>query len=214
MRLSEKAQEIYQQLSSGNAKLGDLRILAKEIKTDLTLATELWSTATLLPRLLAILIMDKKQLTPEIIDQLFADMERHDYNERLQLADWFLANQLTKDKKTIALMESWENNHAALKRRLYWYFQGRLRWTGQTPPANTEALLSAIEKNLLKETPEVQWAMNFTAGWIGIFDKPYRDRCVAMGEKLGLYKDEVVHKGCTPNFLPKFIEGEVAKRSL
>ena len=56
--------------------------------------------------------------------------------------------------------------------------------------------------------------MNFTAGWIGVFDQDYRSQCINIGEKTGLYKDEVVHKGCTPNYLPKFIEIEAVKRKL
>jgi len=61
------------------------------------------------------------------------------------------------------------------------------------------------------EKPEVQWAMNFTAGQIGKWQSGYRDRCISIGENTGLYKDEVVARNCTPNYLPKFIEIEVAK---
>jgi 3-methyladenine DNA glycosylase AlkD len=78
--------------------------------------------------------------------------------------DWFMANQLMKNKKTIALIESWENSLSGLQRRVFWYYQARLRWTGQTPPANTPELLTKIEANMVKEEPEVQWAMNFIAG--------------------------------------------------
>jgi len=79
------------------------------------------------------------------------------------------------------------------------------------PPNNTENLLASIEKNIATEEPEVQWAMNFTAGQIGIFDTTYRKRCIALGEKNGLYKDEPVSKGCTPNYLPEFIRIQVGK---
>jgi 3-methyladenine DNA glycosylase AlkD len=214
MNLSPQAAKIYTAIAQDATLLGDLRKIANEIKKDHVLAMELWSTAKLRPRLLAILIIDKKELTADVVDQLFNDMEQHGLDERTQLADWLMANQLTKDKKTIALMESWEHNASALKRRIFWYYQGRLRWMGQTPPANNKELLTSIEENIINEAPEVQWAMNFTAGWIGIFDKPYRNQCVAMGEKLGLYKDQVVHKGCTPNYLPKFIEIEAGKRNI
>lgn len=61
--------------------------------------------------------------------------------------------------------------------------------------------------------PEVQWAMNFTAGQIGIHEPDYRARCVKLGEKTGLYKDEKVSRGCTPNYLPQFIDIEVRKRA-
>jgi hypothetical protein len=65
----------------------------------------------------------------------------------------------------------------------------------------------------MDEEPEVQWAMNFTAAQIGIFDEAFRSRSVALGEKTGLYKDEVVARGCTPNYLPSFIAIEVEKRT-
>ncbi len=213
MEYASKAKNVLDQINT-KTKLGDLRNIAKEIKKDHELAMELWSTGSLLPRLLAILIMDNKQVSPDLINTLDQDMQTHAFDERYQLMDWFMANQLVKDKKTIALIESWEKSHSALQRRVYWYYQGRLRWVGQTPPANTPALLSKIEANLAKEEPEVQWAMNFTAGWIGIYDKQYRNRCITLGEKTGLYKGEMVSKGCTPNYLPEFITIESNKRNL
>jgi len=110
-------------------------------------------------------------------------------------------------------MELWENSPSALQRRTFWYYNARLRWTGQTPPDNNADLLSAIEAKITQEEPEVQWAMNFTAGWIGVYDQKNRARCIQLGEKMGLYKDEMVSKGCTPNYLPEFIAIEVNKRN-
>jgi 3-methyladenine DNA glycosylase AlkD len=213
MKKSSNAATILGKINA-QTKLGDLRHIAKEIKTDHDLALELWSTGQLLPRLLAILIMDNKQLPAELTDQLIRDMQAHPLNERNQLVDWFMANQLVKNKKTIALIESWENSASALQRRVFWYYQGRLRWMGQTSPANTPALLKKIEADIAKEAPEVQWAMNFTAGWIGVYEKQYRNRCITLGEKTGLYKDDKVSKGCTPNYLPAFIDIESNKRNL
>ncbi len=212
MPSSPKAQNILAQINS-KTKLGDLRKIAKEIKKDHGLAMELWSTGVFLPRQLAILIMDNKVLTQALIDQLDKDMQAHPFNERIQLMDWLMANQLTKDKKTTALIQTWEKSPSALQRRVFWYHQGRLRWMGQDPPDNTADLLSAMEANLMTEAPEVQWAMNFTAGWIGVFDPRYRTRCIALGKSTGLYKDDMVSKGCTPNYLPEFIAIEASKRN-
>lgn len=139
-------------------------------------------------------------------------MQTHPFDERNNLMDWLMANQLAKDKKTIALMESWEASSYVLQRRTFWYYQARLRWTGQTPPDNTEDLLAALETTIMQEEPEVKWAMNFLAGWIGVYDEANRVRCMEIGERTGLYKDEVVSKGCTPNYLPEFITIEVNKR--
>lgn len=211
IKRSSKAENILSQIDS-KTKLGDLRKIAKVIKKDHELAMELWSSEEYLPRLLAILIMDKKLLSQDVLNKLDKDMQIHTIDERNNLMDWLMANQLNKDKKTVALMESWETSPSALQRRAFWYYQARLRWTGQTPPDNTEDLLSALEANISQEEPEVQWAMNFTAGWIGVYDEKNRARCIKIGEKTGLYNDEKVSKGCTPNYLPEFIKIEVNKR--
>ncbi|WP_185552450.1 DNA alkylation repair protein [Listeria booriae] len=208
---TKTAEDTLTQINS-ETKLGDLRKIAKEIKQDHELAMELWSTEEFLPRLLAILIMDKKLLTQDVLNELDKDMQTHPFGERNNLMDWLMANQLTKSKKTIALIESWENSSSALQRRTFWYYQARLRWTGQIPPENTEELLSALEASIMQEKPEVKWAMNFTAGWIGVYDEKNPARCMQLGEKTGLYKDQVVARGCTPDYLPSFITIEVNKR--
>ncbi|MCS4225732.1 DNA alkylation repair protein [Sphingobacterium sp. BIGb0165] len=211
MELSSTAENIITQISNKKTKLGDLRKIANDIKKDHELAMELWSTTHYLARQLAILLMDKKLLSKEIIDRLVSDIEQHREDEKLQLIDWLMANQLAKDKRTIALMESWENSTSPLQRRTFWYHQARLRWVGQTPPPNSEELLSKIETRIENEVSEVQWAMNFTAAQIGIFQENFRKRCINIGEQTGLYKDEMVAKNCTPNYLPKFIAIQVAK---
>lgn len=211
MKRSSKAENILNRIND-KTKLGDLRKIAKEIKKDHGLAMELWSSGEFLPRQLAILLMDQKMLTQDAIDALDLDMQSHEINERNQLMDWLMANQLAKNKKTVELIKSWKNSHSALQRRVFWYYQGRLRWMGQSPPDNTVDLLAAMEADIEHEKPEVQWAMNFTAGWIGVFDQKYRTRCIALGEKTGLYKGKKVSKGCTPDYLPEFIAIEAGKR--
>lgn len=213
MTLSPKAQAVYAQIDLDTLRLGNLRKIAKTIKKDHELALELWATGGYQPRLLAILIMDKNLLTQEAIDSLAADMGDHDYDQRNQLADWLLSNQLTKSKKTVKLIETWESHPSPLLQRLYWYHQARLRWTGKTPPDNSAALLESLEANMATAEPEVQWAMNFSAGQIGIHEPAYRAQCIALGERLGLYKDDPVPRGCTPNYLPEFIRIETDKLS-
>lgn len=210
--LSTSAAQVYKKIKGPGTRLGDLRALAKEIRTNHAMALELWATGGLHPRLLAILIMDKKELAETVVDQLIHDMDSHTQDESTQLADWLMANQLTKDKKGLAMLTSWENHPSALHRRLFWYHQGRLRWVGQQPPENTVELLAAIDSHMAAEEPEVQWAMNFTAGWIGIFDETQRNKCIEIGERIGLYKDMPVARNCAPDYLPAFIESELEKR--
>jgi 3-methyladenine DNA glycosylase AlkD len=210
--LSPRAKKLVAEFSNGAVKSGDLKTRGKEIKKDHELAMELWSTGKYYPRLLAVLIFDAKLLAEKVIDQLASDMLGHDAEERNQLADWLLANQLTKDKKLVARIVTWEKNPSPILRRWFWYYQARLRWTGQTPPDNSADLLDSLESNMADAEPVVQWAMNFCACQIGVHEPEYRSRCIKLGERLGLYKGEHVAKNCTPSYLPEFIRIEVAKR--
>lgn len=212
MALSARAKKLVVEITQGNLKLGDLKKHGTEIKKDHDLATELWSTEEFYPRLLATLIFDKKLLTEQVIDQLALDMLRHDAEERTQLADWLLANQLTKDKKLVSLIATWEKHPSPILRRWFWYHQARLRWVGQAAPGNSAALLVSLENHMARTEPEVQWAMNFCACQIGVHEPHFRSRCIKLGEAMGLYKDEHVAKNCTPSYLPEFIRIEVAKR--
>lgn len=213
MQLSRRAKEILTSFKTTLPKLGDIKKLAKNIKKDHALGLALWDTKGHYPRLLAILIFDKSLLNEETIVKLTDDIQLQNKDERHQLLEWLLANQLMKDKKLIKLLESWDGHKSAMLRHLFWYHQARLRWTGQTPPDNSAQLLTSLESKLATEDPDVQWAMNFCAGQIGIFQEEYRARCIALGEKLGLYKDEHVTKNCTPSYLPEFIRIQVEKQS-
>jgi 3-methyladenine DNA glycosylase AlkD len=212
MALSARAKKLVAEFTGGETKLGDIKNHGKEIKKDHDLAMELWSTADFRPRLLSTLVFDKKLLTEDVINELAADMLEHDEGECNQLADWLLANQLMKDKKLISLMQTWQKNPSPILRRLFWYHQARLRWTGQVPPDNSEDLLDALEKDMEDPEPVVQWAMNFSACQIGLHQPKFRSRCIRLGKRLGLYKDEHVSKNCTPSYLPEFIRIEAAKR--
>ncbi|MEM6804411.1 MAG: DNA alkylation repair protein [Bacteroidota bacterium] len=213
MALTSTARQLLAQITLEGTKLGDLRKIAKEVKRNHDVAMELWGSGSYYARMLALLIMDKKLISQEFIDSLDRDIQQHELEERNQLTDWLMAKQLTKSKKTILLMESWREHPSVILRRIYWYYQARLRWSTKTPPNNAADLLVALEKDMAEAEPEVQWAMNFTVCQIGVNEPAYRAQCIALGEKHGLYKDEPVSKGCTPNYIPEWIRIEVAKLS-
>jgi 3-methyladenine DNA glycosylase AlkD len=74
------------------------------------------------------------------------------------------------------------------------------------------ALLDRIEKELPKALPEVQWTMNNTLAAIGIHHLDLRQRAIAIGEKIGLYRDWPVSKGCTPPYVPVWVEAMVQRQ--
>ena len=212
MTLSTKAQSIIDEFDPDKPVMGKLKKRAAEIKTDHTLALEIWSEGSYSARLFAALIMDKAQLDLAAIEALADDLDQMSEDNCNRISEWLMANQLMKSAKTKALLENWADHPSAVLRRLYWYHQARLRWTGKIPIDNADDLMTAIEAKMGDEDPRVQWSMNFLAGWIGVFEPDQRKRVVNLGEQLGLYKDEKRVKGCTPNYLPEFVEVEVAKR--
>jgi 3-methyladenine DNA glycosylase AlkD len=60
--------------------------------------------------------------------------------------------------------------------------------------------------------PEVQWTMNSTLAQIGIKFPEYRARALAIGEKLGIYRDYPTSKGCTSPFAPIWINEMVRRQ--
>ena len=205
--------DILDRLTQPDIRLGEIKKLGKEIKCDHALAEALWSGGTCNGRLLACLIFDTARLDAAALARMADELLTHDVAQRNQIADWLLANQLMKSARTRRLIRSWQHAPSDVLRRLFWYHKARLRWTGQNSPDNTEVLLEHIEKDLANESSEVQWAMNFCAGWIGIYNPDLRERCIRLGETLGLYRDVPVRKNCTPDYLPEFIRIEVAKRA-
>ena len=59
--------------------------------------------------------------------------------------------------------------------------------------------------------PEPQWTMNSTLAAIGINHPAHRARALAIGEKLGVYRDYPTSAGCTSPFAPEWI-GEMVRR--
>ncbi len=60
--------------------------------------------------------------------------------------------------------------------------------------------------------PEVQWTMNFVLVEIGTHFPDHRERALAIGEKLGLYRDYPVSKGCISPFAPIAINEMVSRQ--
>ena len=75
------------------------------------------------------------------------------------------------------------------------------------------ALLDRIESEMTNADPVVQWTMNSTLAEIGIHVPKLRKRAIAIGEKLGIYRDYPVSKGCTSPFAPIWINFMVSRQA-
>jgi 3-methyladenine DNA glycosylase AlkD len=185
-------------------KLGDLRILAKKIKPNPPLARELWETGNADARLLATLLMRPKELSPDELDRLVRSVT---YS---QLADWLTAYVVNQhpDKETLRL--KWMESHDPMSARAGWSLTSD-RVSKSAEGLDLDRLLDRIDAEMGGAHPTVQWTMNFSLAMIGIHHPAHRERAIAIGERLGVFRDYPTSKGCTSPFAPIWI-AEMVRR--
>lgn len=185
-------------------KLGDIRKVAASIGTNHELAKALWETGNLDARFVALLIIDPKTLSADEINHLVTS-ERFTW-----VADWLSSYVIKEypDKET--LRQEWMQSTNPMAARAGWSLTAA-RVTRQPEGIDIPALLDRIEKEMPIAAPETQWTMNTTLAQIGINHPQYRERALEIGERLGVYRDYPVSKGCTSPFAPIWIN-EMVKR--
>lgn len=187
-------------------KHGDIRAIAKKIKTDHDLALELWDTGNVEAQLLATLIIKPKALSADELDKLTRS------TTFAHVADWLNAYVVAEHPEKEALREKWMKAKDRWAARAGWNLTASRVNKGLDEDLDVAALLDRIEKEMPKAVPDVQWTMNNTLAAIGIHHPKLRKRAVAIGEKIGLYRDWPVSKGCTPPFVPVWVEAMVKRQ--
>lgn len=188
-------------------KLGDVRAIAKTIKgADRELALGLWETGNVEAQLVAALLLKPGWLSAEEVDGLTRTVTC------AQVADWFNSYVVAEHPEKEALRVRWMGAKDRWARRAGWHFTASRVNKGLTDGLELGALLDRIEKEMPKAPPEVQWTMNNTLGAIGIHHAGHRGRVMEMGERMGLYKDWPVAKGCIPPYVPVWVEAMVKRR--
>ncbi len=186
-------------------KLGDLRAIAGKIKVDHELALKLWDTGNVEAQLLATLIIDPRSLSADKLDMMTRS------TTCAQVADWMNAYVVAKHPEKESLREKWMKSRDRWAARAGWNLTAS-RVNKDADGLDPAALLDRIEKEMPKASPEVQWTMNNTLGAIGIKHAEHRKRAIAIGERIGLYKDWPVSKGCTPPYVPVWVETMVKRK--
>ena len=186
-------------------KMGDIRTLAKKIKTDHQLALELWATEIIDARLLAILIIDPKKVSA---DELTSMVKSEDF---AWVADWLYSYIIKSYPDTETFRKEWLNSEDKMLARAGWSLTSGC--VVRNPDVlDLPTLLDRIESEMADAAPEIQWTMNSALAQIGINVPQYRTRALAIGEKLGIYKDYPVSKGCTSPFAPIWINEMVRRQ--
>jgi len=74
------------------------------------------------------------------------------------------------------------------------------------------AILKRIDTELVLAPEPARWTMNFCLGELGINHAEFRDEAIAIGERVGAYRDYRTSKGCISPFVPTWIEAIVARQ--
>ena len=183
---------------------GDVRKLAAKIKTNHELALALWKTGNVDAQFLATLLIDVKRLSADELERLVKSVTF------AWVADWLHSYVVKGHADREALRQKWMASDDRWAARAGWQLTaGRV---AKGPDGlDLGALLGRIETEMASAAPEVQWTMNGCLAEIGIRFPEHRKRAFAIGEKLGIYSDYPVSKGCTSPFAPVWI-AEMVRR--
>ncbi len=185
-------------------QLGDIRKLAKKIKTDHELALALWKTGNVDAQLLAILVIEPKSLSAAEMDRMVRSVTF------TNVADWLNSYVVKQHPDKETLRRKWMEDDDPMAARSGWSLTAE-RIVKSPDGIDLAALLDRIESEMGGAAREAQWTMNCALAEIGIHFPRHRKRAIAIGEKLGVYRDYPVSKGCTSPFAPIWIN-EMVKR--
>ena len=187
--------------------LGDIRKLAKKIRTDHPLALALWEKGNVDAQFLATLLIEPKKLSAKEMDRMVRSISF------VRVADWLISYVVRQHPDKETMRQDWmaagEDDRWAA--RAGWDLTSE-RVAKSPDGLDLPALLDRIEAEMADADPEVQWTMNMTLATIGIHFPKHRKRAIAIGEKIGLYSDWPVSKGCTPPFAPIWINFMVSRQ--
>jgi 3-methyladenine DNA glycosylase AlkD len=186
-------------------KLGDLRVLAKKIKTDHDLALALWKTGNIDAQFLATLVIKPKSLSADEMDGMVRSVTFS------RVADWLISYVVKQHPDKESLRQGWMTAKDQWAARAGWSLTAD-RVEKSPEGLDLPALLDRIESEMGKAAEEIQWTMNYALATIGIHHSKHRKRAIAIGEKLGIYRDYPVSKGCTSPFAPIWINFMVSRQ--
>ncbi len=184
---------------------GDIRKVAKKIKSDHALALELWKTGNVDAQFLATLIIKPAELSADEVDALVRSMTF------AEVADWLISYVIKQHPDKEALRKKWMRAKTPMQLRAGWSLTAE-RVAKAPDGLDLPGLLDRIESEMARAASEAQWTMNICLVEIGVHFPAHRKRALAIAEKLGIYRDYPVPKGCTSPFAPMWIAKMVSQQ--
>lgn len=184
--------------------LGKLRALAKKIKTDHELATELWDKGTS-AQLLALLICRPRLYSRSDLDS----MVRSKHAPKVH--DWLVNYVAKKSPHAEELRVAWFDDPDPTVASVGWALTTE-RVVKKPNGLHLDGLLDLIERDMGQAPANLQWSMNETLAQIGIHHPHLRERALDIGESLQVLADYPASPGCTSPFAPTWITEMVRRQ--
>jgi 3-methyladenine DNA glycosylase AlkD len=186
--------------------LGKLRQLAKRLKTQHELASELWDTDDTAARLLALLICRPKLYEPDELDAMLREARAP------KVHDWLVNYVVKKNPHAEELRERWFSDPDPVVASAGWALTTE-RVAKNPEGLDLTGLLDTVESEMKDAPDRLQWEMNTTLATIGIQHPDHRPRAMDIGERLEVLKDYPTPPGCTSPFAPAWIAEMVRRQS-
>ena len=185
--------------------LGELRAIAKRLKTQPDLARELWATGDSAARLLSILICRPTAFERDELDTMMRAARAP------KVHDWLVNYVVKKNPHADELRSVWSADPDPVVASAGWALTAE-RVAKAPEGLDLPGLLDGIEAEMRDSPDRLQWAMNHCLAQIGIAHPEYRARAIDIGERLEVLKDYPTPPNCTSPFAPIWIT-EMVRRA-
>ncbi|MFW3169343.1 DNA alkylation repair protein [Geodermatophilus sp. CPCC 206100] len=185
--------------------LGELRALAKRLKTQQDLARRLWATGDSAARLLATLICRPRAFERDELDAMLRQARTP------KVHDWLVNYVVKKSPHAEALRVAWAADPDPVVASAGWALTTE-RVAKKPAGLDLAGLLDTIEAEMRDAPDRLQWAMNHCLAQIGIEHAGHRARAIDIGERLRVLEDHPTPPNCTSPFAPVWIAEMVRRR--
>ena len=185
--------------------LGQLRAVAKRLKTQQDLAQKLWQTGDTVARLLALLICRPKAFARDELDTMLREARVP------KVQDWLVNYVVKKSPHVEELRAAWFADSDPVVASAGWALTGD-RVVKNAEGLDLSGLLDIIDAQMMDAPDRLQWAMNTCLAYIGIEHAEYRARALEIGERLGVLRDYPTPPNCTSPFAPAWITEMVSRQ--
>lgn len=187
-------------------KMGDLRALAKPLKTQHALALELWASGCFEAQVLAVALLDPKRVDADQAAALVTSACG------LPALDKLTDLALPNSPGAAALREAWAASEEAWWGRAGWNLWIAAAKEGPRSQVDWARVLGRIEVELPDAPRPKKEAMNECLVMIGVHHPALTEAALAVGERLGRWDDRPVPKGCVSSYPPEWIPAAIRLR--